>query len=179
MNKEEAIKKLKNKSWASWESDASYGRGLVMNLGDAQKIVSQIDEPQKVVIPKIVADWIEECKKNCFSVSYALNRCPEITDRHGFTSIFDQDTFADAWVNGYEIELEKLYTVEIPNPNIIGNEVFVLMKNGFKNIVMLKKFGVDWKKERGFQITEDEIKKDFAWAWDAGFAEEVTNGKTE
>ena len=57
---------------------------------------------------------------------------------------------AQAWIYGYEIEQGKLYTVEIPNPNIIGNEVYVLMKNVFKQVVMVKKFGVAWKKERGF-----------------------------
>ena len=75
------------------------------------------------------------------------------------------EKFMRAWLDGYEVEKEKLYTVEIPNPNIIGNEVYVLMKNGFKQVVMVKKFGVDWKKERGFQLTEAEIKKDFEWAW--------------
>lgn len=36
-----------------------------------------------------------------------------------------------------------------------------------------KELGNDWKKKKGFQLTESEIKKDFDWAWDAGFAEEV------
>lgn len=89
----------------------------------------------------------------------------------------NQETFARAWIDGYEIEQEQLYTVEIPNPNIVGNEVSVLMKNGFKQVVMLKKFGVDWKKERGAQLTENEIKEDFEWAWDAGFAKEVIEWK--
>ena len=115
-------------------------------------IVSCVDETQKkVVIPKNVADWIEECRTNCFSISYALNHCPEMYDRHGFTSIFDQDTFADAWVNGYEIEPEKLYTVEIPNPNT--NAHVILQKT--------------------------KTNQDFAWSLDAGFAKEVTDGKTE
>lgn len=175
MNKEEAIKKLKNKSWGSWDSDSSYGRGLVINLGDAQKIVSQIDEPQKVVIPKFVADWIEHCRnfgnglKKCLAAGEArANDCDIWVGDN-------EEKVARAWLDGYEIEPEKLYTVEIPNPNIIGNEVSVLMKNGFKEIVMLRKFGADWKRERAFQLTEDEIKKDFAWAWEDGFAEEVKN----
>ena len=33
---------------------------LVIDLKDAQEIVSQIDEPQKVVVPKFVAEWVEE-----------------------------------------------------------------------------------------------------------------------
>ena len=76
-------------------------------------------------------------------------------------------------LDGYEIEQEKLYTVEIPNPNKIGNDVNVLMMNVYKQIVIKKEFGDGWKKEKGFQLTESEIKKDFEWAWDAGFAKEV------
>ena len=60
-----------------------------------------------------------------------------------------------------------------PSHDIIGNEVSVLMKNVFKQIVMLKKFGVDWKNERGFQLTEAEIRKDFDYLWQ--FAKEVDN----
>ena len=62
-------------------------------------------------------------------------------------------------LDGYEIEQEKLYTVEIPNPNKIGNDVNVLMMNGFKQIVIKKEFGDGWKKEKGFQLTESEIKR--------------------
>ncbi|MBY5033879.1 DUF1642 domain-containing protein [Streptococcus gallolyticus] len=64
-----------------------------------------------------------------------------------------------------------MYTVEIPNPNKIGNEVNVLMMNGFRQVVIKKDYGNDWKKQKGFQLTESEIKEDFEWAWQ--FREEV------
>ncbi|MGP6395776.1 DUF1642 domain-containing protein, partial [Streptococcus dysgalactiae subsp. equisimilis] len=70
---------------------------------------------------------------------------------------------------------EKLYTVEIPNPNIIGNEHTVLMKNGFGQIVMLRVCGDDWRTDKGYQITESEIRKDFDWAWREGMKKEVTD----
>lgn len=56
----------------------------------------------------------------------------------------------NAILYGYEVEKEKLYTVEIPNPNIIGNEVNALMMNGFRQVVIKKEFGDNWKKEKGF-----------------------------
>ncbi|MFD3171971.1 DUF1642 domain-containing protein, partial [Streptococcus agalactiae] len=74
---------------------------------------------------------------------------------------------------GYTVKKEKLYTVEIPNPNIIGNEHTVLMKNGFGQIVMLRVCGDDWRTDKGYQITEAEIRKDFDWAWQ--WAKEVRN----
>ena len=76
-------------------------------------------------------------------------------------------------VDAYEVEVaqEKLYTVEIPNPNVIGNEHTVLMKNGFKQVVMLRVYGDNWKTDKGYHLTEFEIKKDFDFLW--RFAKEV------
>ena len=70
------------------------------------------------------------------------------------------------------IEKEKLYTVEIPDPygmyrirylfkNSVGN--VRIGGNDYRDILLNKKT----------QLTESEIKKDFEWAWDAGFAKEV------
>ena len=135
---------------------------------------------QKVAIPQFVAEWIEECKRSGWHLRKVLYRL--VDDEKVGNWAYDEnedlipekvDMIARAWLDGYEIEQEKLYTVEIPNPNKIGNDVNVLMMNGFKQIVIKKEFGDGWKKEKGFQLTESEIKKDFEWAWDAGFAKEV------
>ncbi|MGQ7383377.1 DUF1642 domain-containing protein [Streptococcus suis] len=138
-------------------------------------------KPQKVVVPKFVAEWIEECKgRGCplraamkhINLPDKVNAWFLETGQDEFTYP-NQDIFARAWLDGYEIEREKLYTVAIPNPNSIGAEVHILMMNGFKQVVIKKELGNDWKKKKGFQLTESEIKQDFEWAWDAGFATEV------
>ncbi|MDY7594781.1 hypothetical protein UN679_11095 [Streptococcus suis] len=36
-----------------------------------------------------------------------------------------------------------------------------------------RKFSTDMENEPENQLTESEIKEDFEWAWDAGFAKEV------
>lgn len=147
-------------------------------------VINQIHEPQKVVVPKFVAEWIEYCKSNELTLFGAFYPVSEhgIGLANTFTGEVrkgvdwakrNQETFARAWLFGYEVEQEKLYTVEIPNPNKIGNEVNALMMNGFRQVIIKKEFGNDWKKEKGFRLTEEEIKKDFDWAWDAGFAKEV------
>ena len=56
--------------------------------------------------------------------------------------------------NAVEIKQEKLYTVEIPNPN--GVVVCLERLDGGK--IALSTFG-------GSKLTESEIKKDFEWAW--------------
>lgn len=158
MNKEKAIKEIKKASESFYACD--YIKTKV-----AESIISKINEPQKVTVPKFVAEWIETHKRCMPFLSHLFtdNLDEELKEWLDFSD--NQNLMAKAWMYGYEVEKDKLYTVEIPNPNIIGNEVYVLMKNGFKQVVMVKKFGVDWKKERGFQLTEAEIRKHLEWAW--------------
>ncbi|MFH6636343.1 DUF1642 domain-containing protein [Streptococcus suis] len=163
MNKQEAIEKL---------TEIANGTGWISHKS-ACNVVVQIHEPQKVVVPKFIADKIEYCKNTeGYGLFHAMDYCFNYKDSADWLEC-NQETFAQAWLFGYKVEKEKLYTVEIPNPNIVGNEVFALMKNGFNQVVMLKKFGVDWKKERGFQLTESEIKQDFGWAWQFAVPVEV------
>ena len=79
---------------------------------------------------------------------------------------------------GYEIEKEKLYTVEIPNPNASGYGKTYLAKNKDGKVELYSwssytsiDFADNWKQEENAQLTESEIKQDFEWAWK--FAKEV------
>ena len=124
MNKQEALEALKENSW---EFETNYFKyELVIDLKDAQEIVSQIDEPQKPVVPKFVAEWMEWCKSNDVTLLGGISPidelgstiCSEKRVKSRDASRWaeqNQETFARAWLDGYEIEQEKLYTVEIPN----------------------------------------------------------------
>ena len=61
MNKQEAIEKIYTASW----DDFNY-KGLIVDVETVNKIIYQIDEPQKVVVPKFVAEWIEANEKKEF-----------------------------------------------------------------------------------------------------------------
>ena len=84
-------------------------------------------------------------------------------------------------IDGYEIEQEKLYTVVIPNPNNeYSMNVLIRLPSSVKiALVALHKPSTSYLKNKEYQLTEAEIKQDFEWAWDAGFAKEVKNGSTE
>ena len=105
MNKQEAIeKKIKEKSL--FFEDDYVGVITVIELGDVQKIISQIEEPQKVVVPKFVAEWIEEARAEEYSLYGAWEMVKEgseifwwLFDGHGS----NQDTFNRAWLDGYEV----------------------------------------------------------------------------
>ncbi len=127
MNKQEAIEKIKNIETLNI-NDIIAGQSTDMVIkNQVLDIISQIDEPQKVIIPKFVAEWYE---KNNDDLNTAI--CGAIIGAYrkgnGENDDF-LDTFEE-WVVyednsililvqmklfGYEIEQEKLYTVEIPN----------------------------------------------------------------
>lgn len=167
MKKQEVIDEIENAIPDFILND--FQRGKETSLTYALELVEQLDEPKKAVVPQYIDTWIQGAEYNGFDLYEAMT--DETPDKTSTWIVCNPETFAKAWIYGYEVEKEKLYTVEIPNPNIIGNEVNALMMNGFRQVVIKREFGDDWKKQKGFQLTEAQIKKDFDWAWQ--FAEEV------
>ncbi|MGQ7333500.1 DUF1642 domain-containing protein, partial [Streptococcus suis] len=124
MNKQEAIKCI--------EQMGEYERfvGDPISKASVLSVISQIHEPQKVVVPKFIADSIEYCKTaEGYGLFHAMDYCYQYKDSADWLEC-NQETFACAWLFGFEIEQEKLYTVEIPNPVLTDNSdsVTVLMK---------------------------------------------------
>ena len=64
---------------------------------------------------------------------------------------------------GYEIEKEKLYTVEIPNPNSAGEKLVLFKQQGTGRLI-LDILNHNINKPKYLQLTESEIKQDFEWA---------------
>ena len=138
----------------------------------------------KVKVPKFVAEWIGYCKSKGFKLLGALDPVSELGVGL-VTSLTEelrkgkdwaqrnQETFARAWLDGFEVEQEKLYTVEIPNPN--SKSYMNVLKRVVDGIIVatLCRPSTSYFKHKEFQLTEAEIKKDFEWAWDAGFAKPV------
>ena len=131
-------------------------------------------EHKKVKVPKFVAEWIGYCKFNRLTLLGAFDPVSELGVGL-VTSLTEelrkgkdwaqrnQETFARAWLDGYEIEQEKLYTVRIPNPNREHFTYALYRKYGGK--IILIGAGDDYEKREEYQLTESEIKKDFEWAW--------------
>ena len=89
-------------------------------------LISQLDEPQKVVVPQFVADWIEYFKK-CSGTLYG-STTPFSYYGRAITDDFEGDVtevlrwirdnsevYARAWLDGYEVEKEKRYYVRLKN----------------------------------------------------------------
>ena len=168
MNKQEAIEIVESRAFNIGDIDLACG------LSYTKHIINQIDEPQKPVVPKFVAEWIVEMKQDerpLYSVmSSLMNKTNHEWDVWKSANMNFSEIVAQAWLYGYEIEKEKLYTVEIPNPNL--NAHVVLQKTG-DGLVLVTVGNAGWAEWESSKLTESEIKQDFGWAWDAGFAKEV------
>lgn len=131
---------------------------------------------QKPEIPQFVAEWIEYCKKRALTLKGLFSNSD--MPAKIFDWIFGSDEncrlMAEAWINGYTVEKEKLYTVEIPNPNREGrgHAKFVLERQGNKVFLVKRKSKDCYYNKNSNHLTEPEIRKDFDWAWQ--FAKEVT-----
>lgn len=133
-------------------------------------------------MPQVAIDYYEQYKDNLLSLSEWFDGLYERTFLDEFPDgdkllkwLHDNDyntnrqrelVLATLIVNGVEavqVEKGKLYTVEIPDPHGLCNYRY-LLKNS--NGVTIGTSDNDlWKSWSECQLTEEEIKKDFEWAW--------------
>ncbi|HEM3964272.1 TPA: DUF1642 domain-containing protein, partial [Streptococcus suis] len=125
MNKQEATKQVEQMGEYEHFVDELISKKLVLN------IISQIHEPQKVVVPKFVAEWIKGYRhtNTVLKILNAAENERVIPSAVNDWILDNQRDFVVAWHDGYEIEQEKLYTVEIPNPNANGYSRLYLSKD--------------------------------------------------
>lgn len=137
-----------------------------------------LDEQEKPVVPQFMADWYEENKddfeyglyKICINYSKRILQ-DDLQEWFGPDDNKAIETLVKMKLYGYEVEKEKLYTVEIPNPNSKGTNKIYLCKDGTTGKVYLCKGNFNPSTNRNLRLTESEIKEDFEWAWQ--FAKEV------
>ena len=184
MNKQEAIEKIKNIDTLNIK-DRMDDKGVDMVIkNQVLDIISQIDEPQKVVVPKFVAEWIEDHKgdynkwdeeakadfvfrsiNDLFRFGEGFSPCDfTIDEKFSEWTTKNAYKFITAILFGYEIEQEKLCTVEIPDPYGIY-KILYLFRNNMGNIRIRGDDYRDALLNAKAHLTESEIKQDFEWAW--------------
>ena len=139
-----------------------------------------MNKQEKPVVPQFVADLYESIKDDfeykvyelCLQYKHRGDELPQgVAWWFGDSRNKPIETLVMMHKFGYEVKKEKLYTVELPNPNSFS--LIILRRNeegkiyiSF-NIPNLEKR----KTDENTQLTESEIKEDFEWAWQ--FAKEV------
>ena len=78
--------------------------------------LQQLDEPKLVKVPQFVAEHIKRAKEIGRDLQDAMNSSSihEEVEQWLYTDN-NMDTFARAWLDGYEIEEEKRYIVSLKN----------------------------------------------------------------
>ena len=69
-------------------------------------------EKSEVIIPQFVADWIEKARETTYNIRGAIEMAPNGRMKD-WLELNNVNIFAEAWVNGYDVEQEKRYEVSI------------------------------------------------------------------
>ena len=112
-------------------------------------------EPQKPVVPKFVAEWIEYAKKkgDSLAISFKPWNLYGVEYSKADRWIEDnQETFARAWIDGYEVEKEPLYEV------IIGDLYLIKKFNNRNDFCFDTSCSLCAWEKSAYQLTEAEIK---------------------
>ena len=123
MNKQELIKEYKE------YENALFDIGAKIACQSFLKDLEQLDEQKPVKVPQFVADWIERSKQEKRNLRNALNNGGEKM-RLWFLDQENYDLFGRAWLDGYEVEKEKRYTVVMKTTkqplyyNVLDKKIF-------------------------------------------------------
>ena len=104
MKIKEAIEKIKD-SYSFVMEDGPFEVDLI-NKRQAIDIISQIDEPQKVTVPKFVAEWLKKYR-HAHTLLKVLNSAEDeriIPSTVNDWILDNQYDFIKAWIDGYEEE---------------------------------------------------------------------------
>ena len=119
MNKQELIKKYKRLEGVWNAPGAETARQIFLQDLD------QLDESQKVVVPQFVADWLKLSK----NIGRSLFGAMRVFEKDGDVEKWlqwaeNQELFARAWLDGYEVEKEKRYLVKMKDVDSRTNYLY-------------------------------------------------------
>lgn len=122
MNKQEFIETLESLERDSFNEN--YNEGYDQAVRDCLAVAKQLDEPKKVVVPKFMADFIEDgnnydkiaflVHQKYLGINSLMRECP-VKD---WLMSVDYETVLSL-VNGYEVEKEQLYKVVIDHKYLV------------------------------------------------------------
>lgn len=110
MNKQELIEQIKGLK-NLFGNKVEY-----IEIDAAIKLIEQLDEPQKTVVPQFVADYIRYAIENDWDFQDLFKCIEDEEDEELRRWVYherNQETLAAAWINGYTVEEEKRYYVRL------------------------------------------------------------------
>lgn len=164
----------KDFSHAKWregyEQGKLEGEWVGNQLKDADKIRRELN---KVQVPQFVADWIEHCRGLGYSLYQAMELVHENAEiKKWFIFVDNQDLFAQAWLDGYEVEKEKKYEIKLLNRNdgdlyLVNQNANLADKYGHFSPVVLLFTKSTFFSEKCYKLTKKEVVSNgFGWVFD-------------
>ena len=145
MNKQEFIERMKSLK-NIFGNKCEY-----VKIDAVIELASELDEPQKVQVPQFVADFIEFKKEYDFHVYGAMRVIEDHCDKRVSEWFYEKnvETFARAWLDGYEVEKEPKYTVKVKATKqyLSNDEIGIHFDPSFRSNFTksdLEKLGLDW-----------------------------------
>ena len=131
-------------------ASGTFDQGYKEGCYHCEALIEQLDEPQKVKVPKVVAEYVEWChfeEITLWEVSKSIRGMPEEVWKWLDSSI-NQDIFARAMLDGYEVEQE-------PKWKIINDQKYCLtsIEAGYGNSLH---WAFDSTKERPILFDNEE-----------------------
>lgn len=164
MNKQELKQLILATDYAGTTVSKEFKKGFREGMKISADMLKQLDEPQKPVVPKFVAEWIEQAKKERQSLYEAMYNIESSTYYHKYDNatyqwMFEgalhdehQELFAEAYMHGYEVEKEPLYEV------IIGDLYLINKFNNRNDFCFDTSCSLCAWEKSAYQLTEAEIK---------------------
>ena len=167
MNKQELIKEFEEIGIYGLNMFGTVVKGIPTET--AIDLIKQLDEPQKVKVPQVVADWYEENKDyfefNVWDWIAFRDEAKKLENREFNNWINDSrenpiQTLVNMHQFGYEVEKEKRYLVKIKG-EIKENKL--VYDRGIERYFFAK--GYDSSK-RGKHTRKELEEADFGWVFD-------------
>lgn len=112
MNKQELIERIKVLK------NLFGNKEEYIEIDAAIKLIEQLNEPQKTVVPQFVADYIKYAIENDWDFQDLFKCIEDEEDEELLRWVYherNQETLAAAWINGYTVEKKKRYLVKMKN----------------------------------------------------------------
>ena len=116
---------------------------------------------KKPVVPPYIDTWIQGCKYNGFDLLEAMTMPIDTPEKTGRWISDNPETFAKAWLYGYEIEKEKRYTAKLKL-----TDEYLCCESQFKDLLHYKVPDSSAKEVKAYHFTEDDLVKYHIWGND-------------
>lgn len=157
MNKQELIERIEGLK------NLFGNKSEYVEIDTVIRIISELDEPQKVQVPQFVADYIDFKKTYDFHVYGAMRVIEDHYDKRVQEWFYEGniETFARAWLDGYEVEKVKRYLVKAKG--VYLNSCLVFEKKN-KKWFFSSIYEIDH--QRGYHTRKELEEADFGWMFD-------------